>query len=88
MDEDKNEVNEPGAEYISPKKITNRTITFFKSFEEAETHGLKQMAAHTYEERLANLEILRKRTYSHLLLPNGHWPSIQRTITIVKGIRA
>jgi hypothetical protein len=84
MEDDQNKVNEPGVEY-SPAGKSTRTITFFKSFEEAELHGLRQMASHTYEERLANLEILRKRTYHHLLLPNGQWPPLKRIITIEKG---
>lgn len=83
MAEDKNNINEPDAVYsTAPSK---KKITFFNSFDEAEEYGLKQMAAHSYEERLTNLEIIRKRTYSHLLLPDGSWPLLKRIITIEKA---
>jgi hypothetical protein len=85
MDEEDNKVNEPGVEYRGNKPAAKRSITFFNSFEEAELHSLKQMAAHSPEERLANLEILRKRTWHHLLLPNGQWHPLPRIITIEKG---
>jgi hypothetical protein len=62
--------------------IPKKKITFFNSFEEAEEHGLRVMASHSHEERLRNLQILRKRTYSHLLLPDGTWPPLARIITI------
>jgi hypothetical protein len=62
-----------------------KKITFFNSFEEAEEHGLREMAGHSHEERLRNLEIIRRRTYSHLLLPNGQWPPLKKVITIEKG---
>ena len=44
----------------------------------AELHGLKEMAAHTYEQRLSNLEILRKRTLNSDT-------RLARVITIIKG---
>lgn len=85
MDENENKVNEPAADYVKPLPDNKRSITFFKSFEEAELHGLKEMAAHSHAQRLINLEIIRKRTYAHLLLPNGEWPPLKRVITIEKG---
>ena len=80
MTEEDNMVNEPDMAYTSQKKIT-----FFNSFAEAEDHGLKEMANHSYEERLRNLETIRRRTYGHLLMPDGSWPPLKKTITIVKG---
>ena len=83
MAKDENNLGEPEVQYGSvqpPKKIT-----FFNSFEEAEEFGLKEMASHSYEERLRNLAAIRRRTYSHLLLPNGKWPPLKRIITIEKG---
>jgi hypothetical protein len=85
MEEDKNKVNETGVEYKSISQSGKRTITFFNSFEEAQLSGLREMASHTPEQRLANLEILRKRTYHHLLLPDGSWPKMPRIITIEYG---
>jgi len=46
MDDEINEVNQSQAEYVSPVPGAKRTITFFNSFEEAELHGLEEMAAH------------------------------------------
>lgn len=71
-DEIKNKAEEPSLPY------GNRKLTFFNSFEEAELHGLKEMAAHTYEQRLANLEVLRARTF------NTNKP-LERVITIITG---
>lgn len=62
-----------------------RKLTFFNSFEEAEEHKLIEMASHSHEQRLENLEVLRRRIYGHLLLPDGSWPPLARVITIVKA---
>jgi hypothetical protein len=74
-DESKNKAKEPETDY------TKRSITFFQSFEEATLHGLKEMASHTHEERLANLETLRRRFF----LKEKEWKPLARVITIVKG---
>lgn len=71
-DELKDKAEEPSLPY------GNRKLTFFNSFEEAELHGLQEMAAHTYEQRLANLEVLRARTF------NTRKP-LERVITIIIG---
>jgi hypothetical protein len=63
----------------------SKRLTFFNSFDEAEEHSLKEMKGHTFEQRLANLEILRKRYFNSLLLPNGNWPPLKRIITVIKG---
>lgn len=76
-------INEPEAIYGAvPSK---KKIVFFNSFDEAEEYGLKEMAGHSYEERLQNLETMRKRMYAHLLLPNGEWPPLKKIITIEKA---
>jgi hypothetical protein len=84
MAEDNKKINEPEIEY--EKLTSKKKITFFNSFQGAEEYGLREMANHGHEERLRNLEILRKSTYSHLLLPDGKWPPLKRIITIDKGI--
>lgn len=73
MVEDNNIINEPGAAYGDPLK---KKITFFNSFEEAEEHGLREMANHSYAQRLENLEILRRRSY-------GELPPLEKIITII-----
>jgi hypothetical protein len=80
MADDNSNINEP------EKKHVKKEIIFFNSFDEAEEYGLKKMASHSHEERLANLETIRKRVYSHLLLPNGEWPRMRKVITIERGM--
>ena len=80
---DNQSVNEPSAEY--QKSAAKKSIRFFNSFEEAEDYGRKQMAGHTHEQRLQNLEILRKRIYAEYLLPNGEWPPLSRTFKVIKA---
>ncbi|MCW3127058.1 MAG: hypothetical protein JWO03_2716 [Bacteroidetes bacterium] len=80
MAEDVNILNDWGEAYKAAPCA--KKITFFTSFEEAEEHGLHEMAKHSHEERLKNLEILRKRTHGHMLLPDGSWPPLKRIITI------
>jgi hypothetical protein len=83
MIEDNNIVNEPTAGYGLTS--SEKKIIFFNSFDEAEEYGLRQMANHSHAQRLANLETIRKRTYSYLLLPDGSWPPIARIIVIEKA---
>jgi hypothetical protein len=68
----KYKVEEPTPEY--------RRITFFNSFDEAELHGLKEMASHTYEQRLSNLEQMRKQSFH--LTGNSR---LARIVTITLG---
>jgi hypothetical protein len=75
-DDDNKTVNEPEVPYGYTGK---RSIKFFSSFDEAELFGLREMAAHSYETRLENLETLRKR---FLTSP----ASMPRVITIIKGV--
>ena len=80
MIDDNGNINEPEAKYESgsPKK----EIIVFNSFEDAEEYGLKKMAGHSYEERLINLEILRRRSFNRLRLTDGSRPPLKRIITI------
>lgn len=60
------------------------TINVFNSFEEeAEFVALQSMNT-SYEERLKNLEILRKQVYYNYLLPNGEWQAMKPTIIVLK----
>ena len=80
---DNQSVNEPSAEY--QKTSAKKSLLFFNSFEESKDYGRKQMAEHTYQERLRNLEIIRKRIYAEFLLPNGEWPPLSRTFKVIKA---
>jgi hypothetical protein len=77
---EKNKAEEPAVTYGTG----NKKITFFKSFEQAEEYGMREMASHTPEQRMEFLEILRKRFF-HDRLVNGKWPPLKRIITIEKG---
>jgi hypothetical protein len=85
MEEDADKVNEesPGRH---PSPHPNRTITFFKSFEEARDGRRQQMANRTPRQRLQVLEQMRKHFLKDYLLPNGKWPPLQLVITIKKGV--
>ncbi len=74
----KKELNEPQAEY------GKKRITVFNSFEAMEEDTHKRLAALTYEERLCNLEILRKQIFYKSLLPSGNWPPLSRKFTVTK----
>ncbi|MDB5283692.1 MAG: hypothetical protein JWO06_2767 [Bacteroidota bacterium] len=76
-------LNEPSVEY--EKTSIKKGIKFFGSFEEAEDNGRRQMAEHTPEQRLLNLDILRKRIYSEYLLPNGEFPGSNRSFKVIKA---
>ena len=83
MSDDINNLGEPEAAYSA--NSSKKTIRFFNSFDEAEEYGLREMANHSHEERLRNLQILRKRIYSEYLLPDGTWPRMERKLTIIKA---
>jgi hypothetical protein len=74
-----------GQHYDRDTSSKDKQIRFFKSFDEAQEYGLSQMASHSYRQRLTNLNVIRKRTYAHLLLADGSWPPISRTITIIQA---
>ena len=67
-DPDKNKVNEPSAEY------QKQEIRFFNSFEEMNESQYAHWRSLTPEQRLNDLEQMRKTFLSKYLLPNGEWP--------------
>lgn len=83
MSEENNNINEPEMAYGT--ESSKKQITFFNSFDEAEEYGLRQMAGHSHEQRLKNLAVLRWRTYSYLLLPDGSIPPMGKKITIIQA---
>ena len=76
-EENKNKVNEPGAGY------RKQEIVFFNSFQEMNDRHAMQMASLTPEERLNELERMRKMFLAEYLLPDGSWP-LDKTIRIRK----
>ena len=72
--------SEPKEDYGS--KNADKAIRFFSSFEEMEEYGRQRMADNTQEERLRNLEAMRKIFLRQYLLPDGNWPPLARVITI------
>jgi hypothetical protein len=61
----------------------NKKITVFKSFDEAEEYRLRNMASHTYTQRMENLAALRRSTYKGILLPDGNMPPLKKKITVI-----
>jgi hypothetical protein len=78
-EKNKNQLSEPESAY------RKKRIQFYSSFEEAEEDKRKMMAAMSPEERMRNLERMRKRFLSHRLTADGKWKPLKRIITIHKG---
>lgn len=66
-EENKDQVNEPSAEYSAKK------IILFNSIDEQSEHHLRKMAFQSHEENMSNLEILRKIFLKEFLQPDGSW---------------
>lgn len=73
--------NEFGVEYIKNEK---KWIHVFSSFEDEKNYNSKKQASLSYDERLSQLEELRKLVYKDYLLPDGNWPPLAKVITITK----
>jgi hypothetical protein len=85
MEDETNRVSEERSEWHSFAS-GRKTITYFKSFEEARDYGRQQMASRSPKERLEVLEEMRKHFLKDFLLPDGKWPPIQPVIAIKKGV--
>ena len=83
MDDEKDKVNEPQVAYNAIK--SKKTITFYNSFEEMEEDRWRFLASLSYEQRLVYLEERRKVKFREYLQPDGTFPPLQRTITIIKN---
>ena len=77
-DETKHKAEEPAAEY------GKKRIMVFNSFEEENEYTQRQYAALSYEERMTNLETLRKRIFYKLLNADGNWSPLLRKLEIIK----
>lgn len=85
LEEKNNSNQEDEKQHTYGSETTNKTIHFFSTFKEAEEYGYKEMASHTYLQRLNFLEILRKRIYNDKLTPDGKWFPLERTLTIISA---
>ena len=83
-DEANNKVNEPEVAY---KPAGKKTITFYNSFEEMEEDRYRYLASTTHQQRLQYLEERRKVKFRDYLQPDGKFPPLKRTITIIKNGR-
>ena len=61
-----------------------KEIHFFNSFEEENEFTARQRASLSYDERMKNIEQLRKMVFSKYLLDNGSWPPIAKVFKIMK----
>jgi hypothetical protein len=73
-------LNEPILEYRGVEK----KVMIFSSFEEQEEYGRKQMALHSYEQRMQNLQILRNHV-AFFKNPDIKDKRSTKTITIIKA---
>ena len=71
------EVGEPAVTY------EKRRIVFFNSFEEENEYTAKKRAEVPYDERMMNIEELRKRVFNKYLLPDNSWRSIKKVFKIM-----
>lgn len=74
LKDDFTNANEPSLEY---------SVKIFSSFEEENEFVAKERAEVPYEKRMNNIEVLRKQVFFKYLLPNGTWPSIEKTFKIM-----
>jgi len=81
-DEKKDQVNEPQAIY---KAAGKKTITFYNSFEEMEEDRYRFLASLSYVQRINYLEDRRKIKFRDHLQPDGTFPPLKKTITIIKN---
>lgn len=72
-------VNDTQVNYSVSKKIH-----FFQSFEEEKEFEAKKQASLSYEERMHQLEKLRKIVYKEYLQEDGTWKPLIKKITILK----
>ena len=56
---------------------------FFNSFEEEQEFTARQRANLSYDERIFNIEELRKFIFRKHLLPNGKWPAVEKVFKIM-----
>lgn len=83
MDSDGRDSSEEKPNKAEEPKTAFKTVRFFDSFEEENEDTAKQRAATSYDERMKNIETLRKRVFNEHLLANGKWPSISNTFKIM-----
>jgi|GEM_PF-911721 hypothetical protein len=83
MSKKENQDSKKKANKAEEPKTAFKTVRFFDSFEEENEDTAKQRAATSYDERMKNIETLRKRVFNEHLLANGKWPSISNTFKIM-----
>lgn len=70
-----NKVHEPNTAF--------NTVKIFNSFEEEAEYTAKQRAAMSRDERMKNIEELRKRVFHQHLLASGKWPPVSKIFKIM-----
>ncbi len=75
-------VAEPMATYTfnRNKKVS---VAVFNSFEEMSQATAKENASLSYDQRMENLEFLRKQVYNKFLHPDGSWPVLEKVFKIM-----
>jgi hypothetical protein len=58
-------------------------LKFFPSFEEENEYTAMQCAAKSFDDRMLEIETLRKRVFRKFLLPDNTWPPISKTFKIL-----
>jgi hypothetical protein len=84
MSNKKNNQSEDESNKAEEPKTAYNTVHIFDSFEEEAKHNARQRAAMSYDERMEQIEGLRKRVFNQYLQPDGSWPSISQKFKIME----
>ena len=63
--------------------MKNDKITFFSSFEEENEYTAMQRAGKSYDDRMTEIERLRKWAFHKFLMTDNTWPPISKTFKIM-----
>ena len=83
MSEKEDEYSKNAQDKAEEPETAFKSIRIFDSFEEEAEYTAKQRAGMSYDERMKNIEELRKRVFHQYLLSSGEWPSIAKTFKIM-----
>lgn len=76
-------VNNNKEKLITQKAYPTNEIIFFSSFEEENEFTAKKRAGKSFDERMTQIETLRKWVFHKFLLTDNTWPPISKTFKIM-----
>jgi hypothetical protein len=76
-------INNNEEKSITQKAYPSNEIKFFSSFEEENEYTAMRRAGKSFDERMIEIEILRKWVFRDFLLEDNTWPPISKTFKIM-----